>query len=270
MIDQVSIKVKGGNGGNGCVSFRREKHAPMGGPDGGDGGDGGSVYLVGDASLNTLLGFKYKRLFKAMHGVHGQGDTKRGANSADVEVPVPLGTIVWSMDKSGERALIADIGLGDRVLVAQGGSGGRGNARFLSNRNKEPLLAEVGMDGEDVELELELKLLADVGIVGMPNVGKSTLLSVCSAAKPKIASYAFTTTEPVLGVAQVRGQAFVLVEIPGLIEGAHLGAGLGDQFLRHAERTRVLLHILDGTSQDPLSDFRLINEELRQFNAALG
>ena len=271
MIDVAKISVKAGNGGNGCISFRREKFVDRGGPDGGDGGDGGNVFIVGDPSLNTLLHLKYHSTWRAHRGVHGGGQKKRGANGDDVHLPVPIGTVVWRLVNRDEssKEFMADIVGEEPVLAARGGPGGSGNTRFVSATHREPVLAEKGTSGEEVTLLLELKLLADVGIIGQPNAGKSTLLSVCTAAKPKIADYPFTTLDPVLGVVAARDSSFVMMEIPGLIEGAHLGAGLGHEFLRHAERARLLIHLLDGMSDDPEGDWRRINHELASFSPYL-
>jgi len=257
MFDEAKIYVKGGDGGNGCVSFRREKFVPLGGPNGGKGGKGGDVYLVVDPNLNTLISFKKRVHFRAGRGEHGRGKDQTGAAGADCLISVPPGTVVRDA-KTGE--LLGDLTRpGQRLLVAAGGRGGRGNPRF----------AEKGEPGQERWLKLELKLIADVGIVGMPNAGKSTLLSVVTAARPKIADYPFTTLEPNLGVALVDGRDFVVADLPGLIEGAHAGAGLGDQFLRHVERTRLLIHLLNGASSDPLGDWQAINQELALFNPDL-
>ena len=269
--DKVKIYVKAGDGGNGIVAFRREKYVPEGGPNGGDGGDGGSVILIGDKGLRTLVDFKYKPHVKAKKGEHGQGKNRHGRNAEDTILKVPLGTIVKDFD-TGE--LIADITEdGQCVVVARGGRGGRGNARFASAKNRVPSVAEKGEPGEEVTLFLELKLLADVGLIGMPNAGKSTLISVISAAKPKIADYPFTTLKPNLGVVSVdNGSSFVVADIPGLIEGAHQGAGLGHEFLRHIERTRIFVHVLDMTpTQDKniLDVFNVINRELILYNPKL-
>ena len=231
---------------------------------------GGNVYIVGDPSLNTLLHLKYHSTWRARRAAHGGSNKKRGANGDDVSIPVPIGTVVWMLTKDNGREAIADISGTEPMLVARGGSGGFGNARFVTPTHQEPILAEKGEEGEATTLLLELKLLADVGIIGQPNAGKSTLLSVCSAAKPKIAPYPFTTTDPVLGVVSTRNRDFVMMEVPGLIEGAHKGIGLGHEFLRHVERARLLLHLVDGMSEDPLSDWRLINRELISFNIAIG
>ena len=270
MIDKTRISIRAGNGGNGCISFRREKFVPKGGPDGGDGGTGGSIFLYGDASLNTLLHLKYHSTWRGERGSHGRGQNKRGGNGEETSIPVPLGTVVWSMGGDGQRTLFADITDTERILVARGGEGGLGNARFVTPTQQEPVLCESGSRGERRTLNLELKLLADVGLVGKPNAGKSTLLSVCSAAKPKIAPYPFTTLDPVLGVVETRARSYVVMEVPGLIEGAHAGAGLGHEFLRHAERSRVLLHLVDGTAEDPVADVGQLNLELSTFDDVLG
>ena len=270
MIDIAKISVKSGSGGNGCLSFRREKFVPKGGPDGGDGGKGGHVFIVGDPSLNTLLHLHYHSTWRARRGFHGRSKNKRGANGEDVTIRVPMGTVVCRLTDGGDKAFVADINDVEQTLVAKGGMGGAGNARFVSAVQQEPVLAEKGEEGEGVTLLLELKLLADVGLIGLPNAGKSTLLSMCSAARPRIAPYPFTTTDPVLGVVANRDKSFVMMEVPGLIEGAHKGAGLGHEFLRHVERARLLLHLLDVQSDDPVGDWRRINQELISFNLSLG
>ena len=269
MIDTVRINIRAGDGGNGCVSFLREKYRPRGGPNGGDGGDGGSTYLVGDSSLNTLLHLKFNSTMYGDRGGHGKGKGQRGGNGEDTYVKVPLGTVVWRMHRDGEKDFLTDITDEIPRLVAQGGTGGWGNAHYVTPTNQEPLLSQKGERGDYVVLFLELKLLADVGLLARPNAGKSTLISRCSAAKPRIAEYPFTTVEPVLGVVSTRGQDFVMMEVPGLLEGAHEGVGLGDQFLRHAERARLYVHVLDGLSEDPVADFHMINRELQEFNPAL-
>ena len=267
MIDQAQIRVISGRGGNGAVSGRREKFVPHGGPDGGDGGDGGDVYARCDRNVSTLLNFRYNRVYKASNGGSGSGRKKHGGRGDDIEFVVPLGTEVWD-DRASRR--IADLTVhGERVLVAQGGRGGRGNARFTSSTNQFPLLAEEGDPGQERRLRLELKLLADVGIIGAPNAGKSSLLTAVSAARPKVADYPFTTLEPVLGVVEYENDGFVMVDIPGLIEGAHAGAGLGDEFLRHIERTRILVHVIDGNGSDPVEDYFRVRDELRLFDEAL-
>ena len=269
MIDTVRINIKAGDGGNGCVSFLREKYRPRGGPNGGDGGDGGNALVVGDPSLNTLLHLKYNSTLYAERGGHGRGKGQRGANGSDTVIKVPIGTVIWQQRPRGQRDFLADVTDPAPRLVAQGGRGGWGNAHYVSSTNQEPMLSQRGERGEYAVLFLELKLLADVGLLARPNAGKSTLISRCSAAKPRIADYPFTTVEPVLGVVQSRGQDFVMMEVPGLLEGAHLGVGLGDQFLRHAERARLYLHLLDGLSADVAADFQVINRELQEFNPAL-
>ncbi|MDE2779586.1 MAG: GTPase ObgE [Chloroflexota bacterium] len=269
MIDTVRLNIKAGDGGNGCVSFLREKFRPKGGPNGGDGGNGGNAYVVGDGSLNTLLHLKYNSTMYVDRGGHGKGKGQRGGNGEDTYIKVPLGTVVWRMLKGGEKEFLTDVTDDTPRMVAQGGAGGWGNAHYVSPTNQEPMLSQRGERGEYVVLFLELKLLADVGLLARPNAGKSTLISRCSAAKPRIADYPFTTVEPVLGVVSTRGQDFVMMEVPGLLEGAHEGVGLGDQFLRHAERARLYVHVLDGLSEDPVADFHMINRELQEFNPAL-
>jgi GTP-binding protein len=267
MIDEVVIKVTSGKGGNGTVSGRRERYVPLGGPDGGDGGDGGSVYARCDENVNTLLSFRYKRNYRAGSGGGGMGKKQHGKKGEDIEIVVPAGTELRD-GKTNER--IADLTVHDeRVLIASGGKGGRGNTHFTSSTNQFPLLAEEGDPGLELELRLELKLLADVGIVGAPNAGKSSLLAAVSAARPKVANYPFTTLEPLLGVVQYGDDGFVMVDIPGLIEGAHAGVGLGDEFLRHIERTSVLVHVIDGNVDDPLEEYQRIRNEMRLFNEEL-
>jgi GTP-binding protein len=248
-VDEARISVHGGDGGNGCISFRREKFVPKGGPDGGDGGHGGSVVLVADPELNTLLTFRYQPVYRADRGRHGEGALRTGRSGADLEVRVPVGTVVFDEEKA---SILADLAhAGDRFVAASGGRGGRGNARFATSTNQAPRRHDPGEEGAGRVLHLELKLLADVGLVGFPNAGKSTLLSRISAAKPKIADYPFTTLAPMLGVARVGDERTIVVaDIPGLIEGAHAGAGLGDRFLRHVERCSVLLHLVDPTAHE--------------------
>lgn len=269
--DEAKIYVKAGDGGNGIVAFRREKFVPRGGPAGGNGGKGGDVYLVASPHHNTLGHFRLGVHFKAERGEHGGGSNKQGAQGADYEIPVPPGTVVRDAD-SGEW-LGELLAAGDRLQVAKGGRGGRGNAVFKSPTHQAPKLAENGEPGEERWLDLELKLIADIGIVGIPNAGKSTLLASLTRARPKIADYPFTTLEPNLGVALVgnnrSGVEIVLADIPGLIEGAHSGAGLGLTFLRHIERTRLLIHVLNGLSPDPLGDYEAINQELELFSPHL-
>jgi GTP-binding protein len=269
-VDEAVIHVKAGNGGNGCVAFRREKFVPRGGPAGGDGGRGGHVILLADPSVKTLVDLHLQRTYKAENGQHGQGSNKHGADGKDLVIRVPVGTVVYDAE-TGE--LIADlVKAGQRVIVVRGGRGGRGNAAFATPTRQTPVFAELGEPGEERTLRLELKLLADVGIIGYPNVGKSTLISRISAARPKIADYPFTTLVPNLGTVRVDNFSFVVADLPGLIEGAHRGVGLGHQFLRHAERTSLLLHMVDIAAvegRDPICDFETINEELRLYSHEL-
>jgi GTP-binding protein len=270
-LDEARILVKAGDGGNGCMAFRREKYVPKGGPSGGDGGHGGDVVLVGTAQQNTLLQFSYNPEHKAERGRHGEGSNCTGADGHSIEVAVPVGTVVYD-DATGER-LFDFTEPGQRFLAARGGRGGRGNARFVSSTHQAPTEHEPGTAGEERRLRLELKLLADVGLVGFPNAGKSTLISRISAAKPKIADYPFTTLQPNLGVVQVGDyKTFVVADIPGLIEGAHAGAGLGVQFLRHIERTSLLAHLVDvseASMRDPVEAFEIVMEELASFSEEL-
>lgn len=269
-VDEAVIHVKAGKGGNGCVSFRREKYIEFGGPDGGDGGDGGSVYLRAKSGINTLADFRYNRSFKAENGRPGEGRQKIGRSGEDLTIDVPLGTQVFVNDTD---ELIGDLTKdGETLLVAQGGFHGIGNERFKSSINRAPRQAKPGSEGEERDLRLELKLLADVGLLGMPNAGKSTLIAQVSSARPKIANYPFTTLYPNLGVVRVgMYQSFVMADIPGLIEGAAEGAGLGHQFLKHLSRNRLLLHLLDcspmSDSQNPIADFLQVTEELTKFDA---
>jgi len=269
-IDRARIHVIAGGGGNGCLAFRREKFVPRGGPSGGDGGRGGDVYIECSDRVNTLLHFQYKRVFKAQRGRHGEGDNRSGKDGADVVIPVPPGTQVFREPGAG---ILHDFSKpGERVRVARGGRGGRGNARFATSTNQAPRRTEPGEAGEELELSLSLKLIADVGLVGFPNVGKSTLISRISSAKPKIADYPFTTLVPHLGVVRVdEYRSFVVADIPGLVEGAHDGRGLGDRFLKHVERTRVLVHMIDASAEerDPLGDYKAIVRELELFNRDL-
>ena len=270
-IDRVKIHVQGGHGGNGVTAFRREKFVPRGGPSGGDGGRGGDVWIVADASLNTLLHLRYNPEHIAERGRHGEGSNCSGRDGEDHTVVVPVGTQVFD-SSTGE--LFHDLATdGDRWLAAKGGRGGFGNAHFTSSTNRAPRYHQTGSEGEERELQLELKLLADVGLVGFPNAGKSTFISTVSAAKPKIADYPFTTLEPHLGVVDLGDfRTIVIADMPGLIEGAHRGAGLGDRFLRHIERTKVLLHLVDVSSasgRDPVSDYSTVNRELRAYDAEL-
>ncbi len=267
-IDQATVYVKAGNGGNGAISFRREKFVPKGGPDGGNGGDGGSVRILADRQLSTLLDFKYRRQYRAVSGEHGRGKTQTGKTGADVVLKVPCGTLVRD-SSTGE--IIADlVGNGEEIIVAQGGKGGKGNAEFATPTNQAPRVAEPGTPGEESELLLELKLLADVGLVGFPNAGKSTLISVVSAAKPKIADYPFTTLAPNLGIVRIdEGKSFTLADMPGLIKGAHEGKGLGIQFLRHIERTKVLVFMIESISENPKRDYEILLHELDSYNSEL-
>ncbi|MDD2619450.1 MAG: GTPase ObgE [Syntrophomonadaceae bacterium] len=270
-VDQAKIYLKGGDGGNGIVAFRREKYVPMGGPAGGDGGRGGNIVFQADEGLRTLMDFRYRRHFKAERGAHGQGKNMHGAWGEDLRIKVPVGTVIRDDDND---EVIADLTVnGQEVVVAKGGKGGRGNARFLSSVNRAPSFSENGELGEERWIRLELKLLADAGLVGYPNAGKSTLIARISAARPKIADYPFTTLVPNLGVVQTRNNdSFVVADIPGLIEGAHQGAGLGHEFLRHVERTRVLLFVLDAAQtegRDVLEDYRVLRAELELHNLDL-
>ena len=269
-VDEATIEVRGGDGGHGCLSFRREKYVPRGGPDGGDGGNGGSVILVADRGVSTLLPFRYRRHFVAPRGQHGQGSDRTGRCGEDLTVAVPVGTVVFDESRS---VTLADLDSAEaRFVAARGGRGGRGNARFATSVNQAPTRHEPGAPGERLRLHLQLKLLADVGLVGLPNAGKSTLISRISAARPKIADYPFTTLEPHLGVVD-RGnfRSFVVADIPGLIEGAHEGAGLGLRFLRHIERCAVLLHLVDAAApeRDPVADVEVVVQELRAYRAEL-
>jgi GTP-binding protein len=269
-VDQVRIRVMAGNGGNGCVSFRRERYIPKGGPDGGDGGKGGDVILQADGQLSTLLDLSYPQQFRAQKGAHGKGKNQTGKNGKDCIIRVPVGTLVRD-DESGElfQDLLFD---GQQFIAAAGGRGGRGNARFATSTQRAPRHAEKGEQGEERWLRLDLKLLADVGLIGFPNAGKSTLLSKISSARPKIGDYPFTTLAPNLGVVTGEGHSFVVADIPGLIEGASEGAGLGLTFLRHVERTRLLIHLLDISgepSRNPLKDFDTLNSELNAYHPSL-
>lgn len=270
-VDQVKIYVKGGDGGNGMVAFRREKYVPDGGPAGGDGGKGADVILQVEEGLRTLMDFRYKRHFKATRGEHGMSKNQHGRNSDAMIVKVPPGTVV--MDDDTKETLADLTEHGQQYVVAKGGRGGRGNSRFATPRNPAPEVAENGEPGQERYVVLELKVLADVGLVGFPSVGKSTLLSVVSAAKPKIAEYHFTTIVPNLGVVETEdGRSFVMADLPGLIQGAHEGVGLGHQFLRHIERTRVIIHVVDMgglEGRDPYEDYKTINEELKEYNMRL-
>ena len=269
-IDEVKIRVIAGDGGRGCVSFRREKFVPRGGPSGGNGGGGGDVIAVADPQLTTLLDLRYQKLYKAGRGQHGMGSDCHGHRGDDRVIKVPVGTMIRD-GATGE--LIGDLqAAGERVTVARGGRGGKGNAHFVSSTNRSPRFAQPGEPGEERELDIELRLLADVGIIGLPNAGKSTLISVISSVRPKIADYPFTTLVPNLGVVGYDDKSFVVADIPGLIEGAHQGHGLGHKFLRHVTRTSLLIHLIDGSQIDPgdsLKDWRTVNEELAFFDPAL-
>jgi GTP-binding protein len=269
-IDEVIISVKAGDGGNGCLAFRREKFVPRGGPSGGDGGHGGDVEMVSSMHHNTLLHFRFNPEHTAERGRHGEGSNRTGRDGKSIELPVPVGTVVF--DSSTGEQLVDFIAPGQRYTVARGGRGGRGNARFATSTHQAPTEHEQGKPGDLKKLRLELKLLADVGLIGFPNAGKSTLISRLSAAKPKIADYPFTTLEPNLGVVEAGDKTFVMADIPGLIEGAHEGHGLGIQFLKHVERTKVLVHLVDSsefTGRDPEHDFDVILQELQSFSEEL-
>jgi GTPase len=271
-IDEVKIRVIAGDGGRGCVSFRREKYVPRGGPNGGDGGDGGDVIAVADPQLTTLLDLRYQKQYKADRGEHGMGKDCHGRRGEDRIIKVPVGTMIRDA-RTGE--LIGDLRTtGEQVVVAAGGRGGKGNAHFVSSTNRSPRFAQPGEPGEDRELEIELRLLADVGIIGLPNAGKSTLIAAISAVRPKIADYPFTTLVPNLGVVGYDdGKSFVVADIPGLIEGAHEGQGLGHKFLRHVTRTSLLIHLLDASmidEKDPLAAWNAVNRELELFDPELG
>jgi GTPase len=266
-LDQAKIYVRSGDGGAGSVSFRREKFIEFGGPDGGDGGRGGDVQVEAVEGLNTLIDYRYQQHFKAQKGGHGMGRSRAGAKGRDVVLRVPLGTQIFEEDN---ETLIADLlRLGDRVLLAKGGNGGFGNEHFKSSTNRAPRHANPGQPGEERWVWLRLKLIADAGLIGLPNAGKSTFLASVSAAKPKIADYPFTTLSPHLGVVSIDGRSFVLADIPGLIEGASEGAGLGHRFLGHVERCAVLLHLVDITSSDPVADYRILRKELKAYGAGL-
>lgn len=270
-FDEAIITVQSGDGGRGCLSFRREKHVPRGGPDGGDGGKGGDVILKSTSRRRTLYPFQLKRQFKAKNGAHGQGKQKTGKNGPDLIIEIPPGTLVKDADSN--KVLKDFTAAGQSYIVVRGGRGGLGNTRFKTSTNRAPRHAQPGEAGQFYKLKLELKLLADVGIIGLPNAGKSTLISKISSATPKIGDYPFTTLTPTLGVVETGwGEPFVVADIPGLIEGAHQGAGLGTQFLRHIERTRILIHMVDAGTvdpDDPLDAYETVNTELKSFNAQL-
>ena len=269
-VDEVDIHVAAGHGGRGALAFRREKFVPRGGPSGGDGGPGGSVFLVANANLNTLLNYRFQKIFSAGRGGHGEGSNRTGKTGEDIELVVPTGTSVYQRTEDGTHVLVADLtDDGQRLLIAKGGLGGHGNASFATSTNRAPRKTQPGLPGEEKELRLQLKLLADVGLVGFPNAGKSTMISRISAARPKIADYPFTTLVPNLGVVGLSGdRSFVVADVPGLIEGAHAGHGLGHRFLSHLERTKVLVHLVDvssATGRDPVEDFDIITRELALF-----
>jgi GTP-binding protein len=266
-LDEAKVYVRSGDGGNGCVSFRREKFIEFGGPNGGDGGKGGDVVVEAVDGLNTLIDYRYQQHFKAKNGRAGMGKDRHGANGQDIVLKVPAGTQVY--EENGE-VLLADLTeVGQRAVIARGGNGGFGNAHFKSSTNRAPRHANPGQAGEELTIRLRLKLIADAGIVGLPNAGKSTFLSVVTAAKPKIADYPFTTLHPQLGVVEIDGREFVLADIPGLIEGAHAGAGLGDRFLGHVERCRVILHLVDGTIEDAGIAYKAVRAELDAYGEGL-
>jgi GTPase len=270
MLDKVELRLKAGDGGRGAVTFRREKFVPFGGPSGGDGGRGGDIIIKADASMNTLRAYQRRRSFKAEYGQAGMSKNKHGANGVSLVLTVPPGTLVYDKTESDEPILKADLEEhGQEVVVARGGNGGYGNAHYATATNQTPRIAQPGIPGREKIILLELRLIADAGIIGFPNVGKSSLLAALSGAKPKIADYPFTTLEPELGVVRVGKSGFVLAEIPGLIEGAHTGKGLGHSFLRHAMRTKVLVHLLDGTAASPIDDMIKVNNELAMFDATL-
>lgn len=270
MFDRTEIMVQAGDGGNGAVSFRHEKYVPFGGPDGGDGGNGGSVIVKASPDATSLIKFRHRSVHRAVKGGNGQGKKMHGKRGEDLVLKVPPGTVVWEKLPDDTKTLVKDLAeAGSEVNVARGGKGGWGNTHFVTSINQAPRIARIGEAGEKRYIVLELRLIADVGIIGCPNAGKSSLLAAASAAKPKIANYAFTTLEPVLGVVKVDSDTFVAAEIPGLIEGAHLGKGLGYEFLRHAMRTRIFIHLIDGTSVSPLDDWHQVNDELAQFDPLL-
>jgi GTP-binding protein len=270
-IDKAKIWVKAGDGGNGCMSFRREKFIPKGGPDGGDGGKGGSVYFHAVENLDTLMDFAGKHHWRAQNGQGGSGNNKHGANGQDLIIKVPPGTLIYDAELELPLKDLNEIGM--KVCICRGGRGGKGNKAFATSTNQTPRYAEPGKKGQERNLRLELKLIADVGIVGLPNAGKSTLIARCSAARPKIADYPFTTLEPVLGIVELSDyRRFVMADIPGLIEGSHKGAGLGIEFLKHIERTRIIVHILDimpTVGSDPVGNYRAIRSELEQYSKKL-
>jgi len=270
MIDKLEIRVKAGDGGDGVVSFRREKFVPYGGPDGGDGGNGGSVIIRAEPAATSLRKYRYRKIYRAGDGRHGGGQRKHGRNGSDLILPVPPGTLVANKTVMSDNELIADLKeAGEQVVVVKGGRGGMGNAHFASSTHQTPRIAQRGEPGEERDIILEMRLIADVGIIGYPNAGKSTLLAEASAARPEIASYPFTTLEPILGAVEAGRQSFILAEIPGLIEDAHLGRGLGHEFLRHCLRTKILLHLIDGSHEAPVEDMIRVNNELVLYDSAL-
>ena len=269
--DRVRLTLISGNGGNGSSSFRREKFAPLGGPDGGDGGNGGNIYVIADENINTLIDYRYKKVFKAEHGEHGKNKNQYGKSGQDLVLKVPVGTLIKDFESQG---VIFDIKEhGQKELLAKGGKGGRGNVKFASSTRRAPKFSEPGKKGKELDLIFELKVIADIGLIGMPNVGKSSLLSILTDAKPKIENYHFTTLSPNLGVARIDGdQSYVIADIPGLVEGASDGIGLGHDFLKHIERTKILAHVIDmaGTEdRNPVEDFNMINEELMKYSTKL-
>ena len=266
-LDEAKVYIASGAGGNGCISFRREKFIEFGGPNGGDGGKGGDVYIEAVDGLNTLIDYRYQQHFKAQRGENGMGKDRHGAGGKDVTLKVPAGTQVYEED--GETLLADLVNVGDRVMIAKGGNGGFGNAYFKSSTNQAPRHANPGQPGEELTIRLRLKLIADAGLVGLPNAGKSTFLARVTAAKPKIADYPFTTLHPQLGVVRVDDREFVLADLPGLIEGAHEGVGLGDRFLGHTERCRALLHLVDGTSEDVVAAYKTVRGELEAYGNGL-
>jgi GTP-binding protein len=270
MFDRVEIVIKAGDGGRGIVSFRREKFVPLGGPDGGDGGRGGDIVVQAESSMSNLLQYQERKAYRAEDGKSGSGQRKHGRKGAGLVLTVPPGTVVTDKELTAGESLVADLTeTGREAVAARGGRGGWGNTHFASSTNQAPRIAQIGEAGEEKRVILELRLIADVGVIGYPNVGKSSLLAAASAAKPRIASYPFTTLAPVLGVVEVGLKSYVLAEVPGLIQGAHMGRGLGHDFLRHVVRTRVLIHLVDGGSASPVDDMRRVNEELRLFDTAL-
>ncbi len=270
MFDKADIRVKAGDGGDGSVNFRREKFVPFGGPDGGDGGDGGSVVVRADREVDDLRNYRHKRSFTAERGLPGGKNRKHGKSGADLILRVPTGTIVTGIEVDGTRTMLGDLKRdGEEIIVAKGGRGGMANVHFTSSINQAPHIAQRGEEGEERRIGLEMRLIADVGIIGYPNAGKSTLLTAASAAKPKVADYPFTTLEPVLGVVEIGQEAFVLAEIPGLIEGAHTGKGLGHEFLRHAMRTRIFIHLIGGDAENPIDDMLSVNDELVKYDPTM-